>query len=496
MRRLIVVILFLLVAVAGLVAAAEDMLSLYKKALADFYAGRYEDAETVFLNVYRAKPDAPYAPDAVFKAGECAFRMEHYAAAAAHFEYYLRAYPLGTSAFEARLRLEQARSHTRERLPLPAIQAQWGRVLAVWYDAFPATDREGVQRAMNGLARLGYNTVVVTAYRLPSAGNHRFLEANAPAMGALFASEAAPLCADVMADLVVAAHKAGLKLVAALPTRAAVAGAKPETLDKRWNVRARVIEPDTAHLDLFQDDNVNRLVALARDLALQGVDAIWLDRDLGYAPNEGLADVVLAEAKRRLGREIDPAVALADLVVSQNGQALSGGRREDYAAMCEIRADRVTHVVDSIGRAIKGVHPSCRLGLILPTAASIDPIAGLRDTSVDVDALARLPYDHLIAWADWRAWRLANGLTGQQAYESMKKLAVGLNRLAGANERAVVGIQAMTPGGERLLPDWELSAGLTALQSAGPCGIVLFPDAPDQPVSKVIEPVQEPTGSL
>jgi hypothetical protein len=496
MRRHALLIALLIAAVAGAVFAADEMLALYKKALADFYAGRFEEAEAQFLTVYRSKPEAPYAPDAVFKAGESAYRLQHWAAAAAHFEYYLRAYPLGSSAPEARIRLEQTRQYTRERLPLPAIHQQWGRLLAAWFDRLSAPDRDSVGRIMENAERLGYNAVVVPAYRLPNAGNHRFLDLHAPALGAFFPTEAAPLCTDLMADLVVAAHKAGLKLIAALPTRAAVAGANAAALDKRWNVRQRVIEPDPAHLDLFQEDNLKRLVVLARDLAVQGVDAIWLDRDLAYAPNEGVSDAVLAEAKRRLRRDVDPAAAFSDLIVSANGQVLRGGARQEYATLCEIRADQITKLVDRLGRAIKEVHPSCRLGVVLPTAAALDQIEGLRDASIDAEALAKLPYDHLVGWADWRAFRLTRGLSGPQTYEAMQRLSAALRKLAGSNERAVVGVQATTTGGEHLLPDWELAEGLTALMTAGPLGMVLFPDIPDRPATKVFEATEAPTRSL
>ena len=470
----------------GLSLAADDVAAMYKKALADFNAGRYAEAEAAFLTIYRTHPDSRYAPDAAFKAGEAAFRHERYAAAVTHFSHYLRAYPLGASAYEAQLRLEQARGRANEQLPLPDIREEWDRPLVAWYRELPAPDILGVERLMAGLARLGYNAVAVPVYRLPPNAAHRFLGADVPSAGAYFATDAAPVCAPVMAKLVTAAHKAGLRLIGVLPTRAAMHGLEASRLDRQWDPAEKKVVIDQRHLDIFQPENLARLAALAGDLARAGVDGIWLDRDLSFAPNEGLAEQVLQQASAQLGHEVSLDAAFAELPVAADGSFKRGGQHGDFIALCEIRAARINQVIQAICRATKKVHPSCRMGVVLPIAAAIDQVEGLRDRSIDADALAALPLAHLVGWADWRRRRLINGLTAPQAYDSMKRLSVRMRRLAGSPNRAVVAATAVMPGGERLLPEGEMAHGLGSLLDSGPLGIALYPDVPNEPVSALL----------
>jgi len=90
-----VIVAFLAIFVLG--AATADVRATYDKALKAFYAGRYDEAESGFATVYRLQPDAPFAADAAFKAGEAAFRQERWDAAVQHFSHYLRTYPFGAA---------------------------------------------------------------------------------------------------------------------------------------------------------------------------------------------------------------------------------------------------------------------------------------------------------------------------------------------------------------------------------------------------------------
>ena len=480
----------LLIFLALLICAsvqAEDPQALYQKGLKAFYAGQYDEAEAAFATVYRLQPDARYAPDAAFKAGESAFRAGRYAAAAGHFDHYLRAYPMGNAAIEAKERYAQAREKAgAETLPLPDVRRDAPRPLIAWLDVITASDNAALDHQMSQLARLGYNTVAVDAYRLPGSQPYGFVKDPHGSAGAYFSTTAAPVYADVFSRIVIAAHKSGLQIAALLPTRQLAEDWKAAARDKRWEPLTQKIMDYPGRLDLFDDANRQKICTLARDLARQGPDAIWLDRDLTYLPDEGLVDAALAQASASLGQALKPTNIFRDLAPNAAGRIMTGGTNPEYTALCEARAARIKDLVLAVAQAVKEVHPSCRVGAALVAEAAIDPIEGLRDFSLDLDALNQAPIEQVVFAVDWRQWKMARNLTGPEAYASMNRLSARALEIAGRPERAVVALRVNAPGAMRLLPDWEIAEVLKALLAAGPLGLAFYPEAPATPIALLL----------
>jgi len=476
-------------AVVVAAALAADFAAMYQHALRTFYDGDYDAAEAEFITVYQQKPDAPFAADAAFKAGECAYRSERYDAAVRHFTHYLRMYPLGTSADEARMRLQQARKKAGEHnLPLPALRREWGRPLVAWLGVIKANDEAKLDRLMAALARWGYNAVAVDAVRLPDRPAHRFVEGNP---GAYFASTTMPVCNPALPRIIIAARKAGLLVIAVMPTRSLTLLQPDGLRDRRWDVETKAIVADADHLDISDEDTRKKLLTLAGELARSGPDAIWFDRDLAFAPDEGLSPVVLADAEKRLGKPLDLTAAFAESELLGSGHIARGNTRPVYTALCEARAEAASTLVDELVSAVQKAAPTCRIGVILPTAAAIDPIEGLRDVSLDVERIVRSKIDHLVGWADWRRRQLDCGLTAPEAYVSMRRLSARLRDAAGSPARAVVAFPATAPNSGRLLPEWELSEGIGHLLSAGPLGVALYEDVPRRPVAQLLTTNEE-----
>jgi len=480
----------LIVAAALLLAVTDEVRPLYDKALKALYAGRYDEAEGGFATVYRLQPDAPYAPDAAFKAGEAAYRQERFDAAAQHFGHYLRAYPLGAAVVEARERLAQAKEKIaadHPPLPLPAVQRVWPRAAAAWaVDGLPAKNAGDVEHYIAALAKLGYNALAVPAFHLSTEAPLFDVEPTGAA-GAYFATTAAPVRADRLAELVVTAHKFKMRLIAVLPVRSLVAGLDEALLDRRWNAETRTAAPDPLHADLFAAGALERLAALAADAAQAGPDAIWFGGDLAFAPDEGVSPGALAALQKTAPAVTDAAMIFIGLPTDAAGRIKQGGPSPAFAAFCEARARRALEALAAMAAAARRVHPSCRFAAIAPIEAVEDPIAGLRETGVDMDGLAKLPLDQVIVTIDPRVFQLARGLTRQKAYASLAAISARLLQTAVRHDRGVVVIRAQTIGAARALPAWEIAECLTNLLAAGPFGIALAPPPPGQPVAPWLE---------
>jgi hypothetical protein len=476
-----------LLAAIAMIAAADDLRALYDKALKAFYAERYDEAESGFATVYRLGPSAPFAPDAAFKAGEAAFRQEHFEAATQHFAHYLRVYPLGRSAAEARERLAAARAKTGDmgELPLPAMQTTWPRLLVAWVDQIPGHGEAEVERYFATLAKLGYNAVAVGACRT-AADAPLFRGAPNDQTGAYFRTQSSPVAEDRLGELVASAHKFGLRLIAVLPVRSLTAGLPDEELDRRWDSVAPQPVADRLHVDLFAAEAFDRLARIAQDAAAAGPDAIWLGPDFSFAPDEGVSAGALEEVAKALQREVKPAELFAELTPDAGGRLTRGGNALPYAAFCEVRSRQAARAAARMIDAVKQRHPSCRLGVIVDSGVAEDSLVGLRDAAVDLEALAALPVEDLVMDFEPRAFRVARGLTGEKAYASMTELSARFKAAVRREARGVVALRALAAGGSRTMPRWEIDESVAALLGAGAFGVALWPPDLSRPVTDLL----------
>ncbi|MDP8225146.1 MAG: hypothetical protein P9L99_17425 [Candidatus Lernaella stagnicola] len=489
MRRGAIILLALLGAVWMAAQAGEqDLRAMYQDALKVFYAGDYDRAESLFATVYRNAPRARFASDAVFKAGECAFRTERYDAAALHFEHYLREYPVAGGGSEAKERLRQAREKRpadHALLPLPDVKREWPRLAAAWPANLPVDDAAAVNRALRGLQASGYNTVVVSAYK--QLDDPPLLPGGKPCVtGAYFTTEAAPVCAEIIEKLVVAAHRVNMRLIAVLPVRGAVRPDEPHA-DRRWDTFTQAVVADAHHVDLWRDPVAKRLVQLAKDLALRGPDGIWLDLDSGFRPDEGLSDGALAATAAQLGRDFDPAAVFQKAPLGPGGRIRGGIVDEAFGAFCEARAARLAETTNAMLQAVGEMHPSCRRGLMAPLAAASEPVAGMRDAALDFDALPGGKTADLVARFNYRGWKLRAGFGKRRAHVALDELAKGFDRAVKKSEHGVVVLDVSSPAG-KTMPAWEIREVLARLTAAEAYGVVLAPPARDETIDKILEP--------
>jgi len=463
-------------------AAAPDVDDLYRQGLKSFYAERYDEAESAFATVYRLAPGARFAADAAFKAGEAAYRQEHYDAAIRHFSHYLRHYPLGASRQEAEMRLAaaQAKAGTAgEPLPLPAVKKEWPRLKAAWVDEIPSPTLPGMDRYFSALRRAGYNTVVVPAYKTPTDKYLIPHEGKPCTAGAYFTTDQFPVCANLLGDIVVAAHKADLRLIAVMPVRAPRSNPPQSAPDRRWDAQRGEIVPDPGRADLFDESHAARLSAAAGDLARLGPDGIWFGPDLVAAPDEGLSEPALSELQRTINRPFLPGQIFADLPTDADGRIRRGRADYPYTAYCEMRAARLRQVIEQMETAVRQAHPSCRLGVVAPWPAIDDPLVGLRDYALDLDGLLAKKERDAVMLFDLRSWQNAQGSAGTEAYAALPKLSERLLKAAGGPRRAVAVIATVD---QRFLPDWVLKDLFRHLVGTGECGVALAPPTLQQPL--------------
>jgi hypothetical protein len=491
MRRAVIFLLLLL----PVLTAAEppgDGSARYGQALKDFYAENYEAAESGFDTVYRLWPEARFAPDAAFKAGETAFRAERFDAATVHLAHYLRAYPHGPAAPEARERLAQAqakRGPDAPLLPLADVKRTWRRPLVAWLDTLPAADNAAIDRLFRALQSQGYRAVALPVYKTP-AGPPLSRQDDACLAGAYFATEAAPVCADRLADMVVAAHRAGLRIVAIMPVRDAVLGADELYPSQRWDTYRREVVADPTQVDLWRPEITARLETLARDVALTGPDAIWFGPDNTFLPDEALTPGALDAVERKLGAPLDATALFAAMPAGGDGRIRRGVASVELAAFCEERSARLAKTIDAMAAAVRAVHRSCRLGVTVPAAALDDPVAGLRDSAVDVDALRGKGRD-VVLRLDYRLFKVARKLTEAVALARLETISRRLVAAAGASDRGVIALHTDQSGGQTM-PRWQVADCVARLFSAGAFGLALNPPLRGANPGELLIPRSEP----
>ena len=138
-------------------------------------------------------------------------------------------------------------------------------------------------------------------------------------------------------------------------------------------------------------------------------------------------------------------------------------------------------------KAIRQVHPSCRLGVVLPATAVQDPVAGLRDRSLDVDALVAAPDVDAVVDLEMRAWKLTGGVTDDSLDDSLAALSKRVAKLAGKPDRVIVILRAEAAGGAWRLPPEDLKRRVGSLMTAAKFGLALSPPLAGVAVNELVE---------
>jgi hypothetical protein len=164
---------------------------------------------------------------------------------------------------------------------------------------FESEDLEGLIDEMAAIKDIGCNTVIVRVFHNRGDRFYPFADPKCDA-GVYFATDHMPVVDDVLGTMIAAAKANDLAVFAWMTTRYAVAEGDEYGL-LEYDFASKTLVPAFG-VNLFDDDEVTRLVGLYRDLSAYAVDGILFQDDLILKHAEGMGE----DAEKLYGKEISP----------------------------------------------------------------------------------------------------------------------------------------------------------------------------------------------
>ncbi|MCC6158038.1 MAG: hypothetical protein IT350_08285 [Deltaproteobacteria bacterium] len=463
-------------------APAEDPAALYQAGVRAYYAKAYDEARDKFARIVANYPESPFARDAIYKTAE-SWRVEGDCERGGGWHaLYLQRFPLGTNARDAKARLAECTAKVGHTLTAarPEMRLDPIRHLATWADELPFATEDTAKRAAGQLAAAGLNTMVVAATTRPGVGMHALAGQPVVREGAYFRTTHAPQVADVMSSAGLAARSARVRLLATLPVGVAPwwTASKPEWADRAWDAEAK--EPRAgSRLDLFNDEAVDALAALAADLAASSVDGVILT-DLASRETESLSPAALAAFTAATQLTYEPREFFGALAVRTDGTS-EVELTEPYARFAEVKAARAAVVVRRLVEAIKAARPGLPVFIEIDALSLLAPADALARRSQDAALLAATGVDGFVVRAPWRELAAAQGLLAQDRPKALERLNIEAQKLNADGKKWIFALPIVDPATKTFFPAWEIETAMANACTRMPVGFALLPTRLDFP---------------
>jgi tetratricopeptide (TPR) repeat protein len=470
---------------AGGQAADNDPARIYRGALAQFYAGKYQEAREQFEKLIVDFSDSIQARDAIYKTGESFFREENWEKAGSYFRLYIDRFPLSRNAGDAQARLAQCEGKTGSKIAAVKILIRRKpiRHLAVRADFLTAASEAELTRAVADIAKSGATTIIVKGAATGGEPLHALFRDSSVKQGVYFQTEKAPVVGDAVTAVNRVAHGMGLRVLVEMPMLSApwALTQSPEWADGNWDGESAAVKP-SPRLDAFNEDAQYYLRGLLEDLAGTPSDGILLS-DLALRPEEGLSEKALAAYRNASGASANPADFFG--AAAREGGARTVELREPYAPYAEFKAKRLSEIAGYMASSIKSTNPAMQVFIEVDGSALTSAPEALAHLSQDAALFMRAGHDGLVVFADWR--KLSPLATPDKRTEILKKLSQEAAGLGRDPNRVIICLNVEDAATKKYYPDWEIALALENAAGAMPFGVALFPMRPDFPYNRFFE---------
>lgn len=475
--------------VASVAHAQQGQAELYLESARLFRAEKYNEAVAAFAQFFERFPESRFAPDAVFKIGESHYRLGDFEEAGGYFRLYLERYALGRNAPDARFRLEQCESVAGKRIDAvhPRMKLSPVPLRAVVVDEFMHPTLLALDRDLARLKSEGANAIVVPAFVTKGGGRPAFLDRDAPP-GALFPTDAMPVCLDVLARISSMAHKYRLRLIVRLPVRT-LPGLVPDTV---WDPLAEKTRAGERG-DLYSPANLERIQRIAGDLAAVSIDGILVET-LGLSPLEGYGPQALLAYQAALGAAAKPKDLIGATAKSDLG-TVTLTPAPQYSRVAQAKADQVTRFARSVAQAARKKNPNLLVWTRVSFRTAQDPAEGLLWEAQRIEQLATTPLSGVFFEVDFRKDLGGESLTRKERFDSIRRLCRGASLAVGDPARMVVGLHVRDSLTRKTVPELQVEALNGAVEKIGPVGLTARPLMLGFDYSKLFEQSGTPSAS-
>jgi biofilm PGA synthesis lipoprotein PgaB len=323
------------------------------------------------------------------------------------------------------------------------------------------------------MRRTGFDTVILRVFQRPGDRFYPFVEAQAPA-GVYFATDAAPVVADVLGSLVTLAHAAGLKVFAWMTTLSTPLAESEAWRGRRYDPNTGRIVPNEA-LDPFRPEVRQRLMTLYGDLAQYDIDGVLLQDDLVLRQTEGFSSAALGGCLRDVGRIFSPRELFVSEYRSEDGRVRIGRVGESFQEWASWKNRRLLQLAADVRQAARKVRPELPFALNLPYEVLTAPRQALAWFSQDFNRASEADFEYLAIMAYHRQMSAELSVPVEEAIAKVGEMALSGVRDSRDPARLLLKLQTRDFVSARQVGAAELHDILRSVKPAGKLSLAFFP---------------------
>ncbi len=323
------------------------------------------------------------------------------------------------------------------------------------------------------MRRMGLDTVIFRVFQRPGDRYYPFVHPQREA-GVYFATDAAPVVADILGSVTTLAHAAGLKVFAWMTTLST-----PLVESDAWC--GRRFDPSTGRivaceaLDPFRPEVRQRLATLFEDLARYDIDGVLLQDDLVLRQTEGFSGAALGVCLRETGRMLSPAQLFPETRKDADGKVRISRLGDPFYDWARWKNRNLLQLAAEVRGAARQVRPGLPFALNLPYEVLTAPRHGLAWFSQEFSLALEADFDYLAIMAYHRQMAAELSVSVEEAISRIGILAVsGVN---GIRDPAGLLLKLQTRdfvSSQDVTAD-ELRHLMHSTERAGPVSLAFFP---------------------
>ena len=427
------------------------------------------------------------AEEAAYMAGRAWLDSRRYAEASRSLALFLRDFggsPLAPKArrdFATAERLLAA-SKVKRLLPGEDIEEEEAdRVLrkveelrAVQVMLFDGATYKEIGRELSAMKRAGVNTVIVRAFHNKGDRFYPVVKAAVPPAiesGVYFRTSHAPVIADLLGPVVKMAHARGLKVFAWMTTRYADYGIedRDDLSCVAYEIKGGGYVPCKG-LDLFNDEAVEHLESIYRDLSAYDIDGVLFQDDLVLRHNEGFG----AAARELYMKEKGKTLKAGGFYVARGG-----GPHVDYTRSfwewARWKNTRLLKVAGRLRDVVTERNTRVRFAINFMYESVTNPPGALAWLSQDLEAARAAGFDYYAIMAYHRQMGEELGKERREVESMIERMVGDATRVVGDPRRVLMKIQTVDWSTGKALPDREVADFIRGVKGAGGVSVAVVP---------------------
>ena len=357
-----------------------------------------------------------------------------------------------------------------------------GRILGIQVLLFSAHTQDELDGEMRRIADTGANTVIVRVFHNKGDRFYSFAAPRAQA-GVYFTTTHAPVVDDVLGPIIGAARRSNLSVWAWMTTRYAAWGDEADGLFA-YDFRKKTILPVFGR-DLFDDERVDDLVLLYKDLAAYDIDGILFQDDLVLRHNEGMGE----GAQELYGGPIRPDSLYIAPYPSRDGtKYYAKGYTDEFWKWSRFKARRLAAVAGAIIDGVHEIRPDMPFAVNLSYESVILPEDALAWLSQDFAEFKEQGVDYFFIMAYHRQIMREKGLADLgAALRVLGEISSRAELIVGEPERVGIKLQIADWDTGAPIGSVELMRAASSLSGIGRISLVFVPFSGDAPLVEVGE---------